>query len=271
MPEVAETIRIAEDLHKENLHFLNRVDVTPLGEEWLTRKGFNPRHLTDIRNVGTNYHAFGKQIIIELRQSPHQMKCAVFDVRTPPGLLRISLGMSGRFKLDDCLTETDRRHILFTMHFHTGTVHFIDYRKFFQINFVTHEFLHVFSKLSLLNLDFGLLYVEPEIHIPGPTKKPKIVELLDDGKYSGIGNYLANEGLGRAGLDPRTPFKDYSEKQYAMKTLQGVALESYAAGGHSFNGGFIRPNGETGHFKPQVYGNEKYKRELFRGRPIWFQ
>lgn len=256
MPELAETLRIAEDLHKANLHNLEDIKVTSLGKEWLVKKGFSYHWFEHIEYKPLEWHAFGKQIVM-YSPDADEMK-----------FLRLSLGMSGRFKLDSHLTETDKKHILFTMNFKEGVVHYVDYRKFFQIGYITPGYM-IFSGFSLLRLINGEVSVNQNVHISAPTKKPKIVELLDEGKYTGIGNYLANEGLGRTGSDPRVPFKDFSEKRYVMTTMQGVALESYAAGGHSFNGGFIRPSGDTGHFRPQVYGSSSFKREIFRGRPIW--
>jgi formamidopyrimidine-DNA glycosylase len=270
MPELAETLRIAEDLHKYNLHNLIEVKVTNLGQEWLPKKKFDITWFKYIKDRKIEWHAFGKQIVLRSTGGKESQYISSDSFENhDPKFLRISLGMTGRFKLESHLTETDKKHILFTMIFREGLVHFVDYRKFFQIAYATEGFM-VFSGFSLLRLVNGNVEVNREVHISSPSKKPKIIELLDEGKYTGVGNYLANEGLGRCNLDPRIPFKDYDEKRYIMTTIQGVALESYATGGHSFNGGFIRPNGETGYFRPQIYGNEsKYERTIFRGRPIW--
>jgi hypothetical protein len=46
-------------------------------------------------------------------------------------------------------------------------------------------------------------------------------------------------------------------------------LDSYNAGGNTFNGGYKRVNGESGQYKCKYYGNEDYRKEKFRGRPIF--
>lgn len=254
MPELAETMRITEDLDKALLGRLDELEVTKLGQEWFTKKGMHPYHLGTLKGT-VFWHAFGKQLTMQVEQ-----EC-----------LTISMGMTGRFKLDEHLNDTDKRHTLFTMHMEHGKAHFIDYRKFFQIKFIPWERFLVMKNLSLLVCEHGSVRVNTDFHLSAPSKKPKITELLDEGKYTGIGNYLANEGLGRIGMDPKTPFKDYDEKRYLYITIQGIALESYATGGHSFNGGYIRPNGETGSFSPRVYGHPDYKRETFRGRTIYLK
>ena len=64
MPELAETLRIAEDLHKANLHNLEDVKVTSLGKEWLVKKGFSPHWFEHIEHMPLEWHAFGKQIVM---------------------------------------------------------------------------------------------------------------------------------------------------------------------------------------------------------------
>jgi formamidopyrimidine-DNA glycosylase len=277
MPELAETIRITQDV-------VNHIGWTGFeasfqvdNESWMRRKLKDDYDLFFSQSSKhVSLSTTGKKIMLHLQVS---YEGGPYRPKVTERAWELRLGMSGRFEFPETLNDVDRKHMLFTMRVTTPDgnrklVHYVDYRKFFEIKNLGIWERQTYKTQSLMELrrNGNLELTTGDFWIISPiTKKPKITEILDEGMDTGIGNYLANEGLGRAKMDPKTPFKDQDEKKYLYMTIQGIALEAYAAGGHSFNGGYIRPNGEAGHFRPSVYGNPRYKRETFRGRTIYVE
>lgn len=115
-------------------------------------------------------------------------------------------------------------------------------------------------------------WTEQDVHVPnGYLRLSKITWLLKYGEYTGVGNYMANEALGRLDLSPFTPC---SNKDEAIKLLQeciSVAKESFKQGGNSFTTGFFQLNGLEGGYLPhcRFYQNPKLHRYIFRGRPLY--
>jgi formamidopyrimidine-DNA glycosylase len=264
MPELAETIRIVMDLNDANLGHAGGITID--NEDWMTRKLGDSYGKFVSQQGPVGFSTYGKNILIAFGNSYNQPVENWYH-----SFWELRLGMSGRFKIDEHMNEVDMKHKLFTMQFSNKNIHYVDYRKFFSIRELRETPTDELFERSLLYVKAGKVHVNAKFKMSPVTKKPKITEALDEGQITGIGNYLVNEGLGRTKMDHKIPFKDLDEKKYLYMTIQGVALEAYAAGGHSFNGGYIRPNGVTGAFRPSVYGHPNYKRETFRGRTVYVE
>ena len=264
MPELAETMRIVMDIHESKLYRMTGITIND--EHWMGRKlGDSLQEFREQTGMMA-WATYGKNIFICFGNSTNKQE------NCESTYWELRLGMSGRFKIGKYMNEVDKKHIMFTLHHPNGDLCYIDYRKFFDIKKLVEypNFKKLYSR-SLLYLHSSRIHVNTDLDVTPITKKPKITEILAEGQHTGIGNYLANEGIGRSKMNPKTPFKDQDEKNFLYKVIQGVALESYAAGGNTFNGGYIRPNGKTGDFKPQVYGQAGWFRETFRGRTIYVQ
>ena len=107
--------------------------------------------------------------------------------------------------------------------------------------------------------------------------------LMNQGKLSGIGNYILAEGLYRARIDPFASLQELDESQQGtlFKELKAVALESYEAQGMTRpkGGQFRNADGQTGNyaFELQCYGrkvcakgNPVRREDGPHGRTIWY-
>lgn len=183
-------------------------------------------------------------------------------------IMTFRLGMSGRFILNGHMNEVDKKHIILILQFEGGTVYYVDYRKFSRINIVESDVFRNINKHSLM-YSYESEWFENDFTVSKVTKKPKITEMLDEGTKTGIGNYLANESLGLADMNPFTPFDSHAEKMGVYLVARGIAVKSFRAGGNTFNGGYKRVNGQSGAYKTEFYGNEDIRKTNFRGRPIF--
>lgn len=264
MPELAETALFASDLHKATKNFrLRRVtfngnyawrhkllssDIT----EWLNKS----------REQSVHFSSRGKCLLL----------CSGQKL-----VLEIKLGMTGRFVSIDLTQHNKDQHNFFSLHFDNGFVaHYLDFRRFSRLKLV-----------SPSREDFCIGGYEPEIgfytspddeirHLIETSfgdfrRFPRHTWLLKHGPKSGIGNYMANESLGRLNL---SPFKNCTTETEASDILHEcgkIASESFNAGGNSFAGGYQRLNGENGSYSDhcQFYKNSQVNRYKFRGRPVY--
>lgn len=256
MPELAEVMTIAHDLRE--VRKVDRVHI--YDADWILSRtlGVNgklekqPHVLDRLRRLNgeIRIETLGKGLLLRTDDTDS---------------VEISLGMTGRLITE--MSEVDKRHVLFSMETNVGKVYFVDYRKFFLIRNISDLMIEHDSRYSLLR--FVDRVTTPHNYSMLPTsRKPKIVELLSEGKYTGIGNYLANEALGRLNMNPFVPFENEIEKYRAQSECRLLALEAFEAGGNTFNGGYIRPTGKAGTFKTKFYGIDKIKK-MFRGRPVF--
>lgn len=102
------------------------------------------------------------------------------------------------------------------------------------------------------------------------TRKPRMTWLLGTGPETGIGNYLANEALGRLDLNPFEKGKS-NELYRLLETSYEIAADSFASGGNSFGGGYYRFSGDPGGYQDscKFYKNPELVRSTFRGRVVY--
>lgn len=103
------------------------------------------------------------------------------------------------------------------------------------------------------------------------TRGPRISLLLESGPWTGIGNYMANEALGKLDLSPFEPFANREEFTRTVNTCLKIAAQSFVLGGNSFNGGYYRLDGSLGSFSSQMkfYQQKEIPRSVFKGRPVY--
>lgn len=248
MPELAETMRIAVDLASLND---NKIKEVIVHNDMCLEKGFNKNMLI---GCDTRWMTTGKNVA--------KFLCDFESV------VLFRLGMTGRFLLKGVMKEVDYKHVILEIKTESNTIYYVDYRKFSRIKFVNNSEFNNMKKYSLGMSYDKERYFESEFETMGITKKPKITEILEEGKLTGIGNYLANEALGRLNINPFKPFDSLEEKKSLYKEVQKIASESFNLGGNTFNGGYIRPNGNTGNFKCKIYGNKEIRCK-FRNRSLY--
>jgi formamidopyrimidine-DNA glycosylase len=109
------------------------------------------------------------------------------------------------------------------------------------------------------------------LHLRGYERTPRISWLLKYGPQTGVGNYLANEALGRLGLNPFEPCESLAEATDLLLECGKVAEESYISGGNSFAGGYYRLDGKPGGYDSlcKFYRAPAIPRQVFRGRPVY--
>lgn len=181
-------------------------------------------------------------------------------------LLEFRLGMTGQFQLSQTPGKW-QRHYFLRIQFKDQAIYYADPRRFGRIG----------APQSLNNILGGFdpkrgFWINPKTVVTeGYLKKPKITWLLAAGDQTGVGNYMANEALGRLNLSPFSPCRDRAEALKILKMCRKVAADSYHQGGNSFGSGYFRLNGEEGQYSRfcRFYQNPKIPRQLFRGRPVF--
>ena len=94
---------------------------------------------------------------------------------------------------------------------------------------------------------------------------------MKHGEDTGVGNYMANEALGRLNLSPFQPSRSLEEARRVLKKCAEVAEMSFKWGGNSFGTGYYRLDGTEGAYARfcRFYQNNRVRRRMFRGRPIF--
>ena len=107
--------------------------------------------------------------------------------------------------------------------------------------------------------------------LAGFKTRPRITWLLQHGHRTGVGNYLANEALGRLRLSPFVPCRNEGEALHILHTCQQLARKSYRLGGTSFGIRYFRLDGSEGTFSNQLrfYKNPTVQRTLLGNRPVY--
>lgn len=208
----------------------------------------------------------------------------------------ITLGMTGRL-VNEAEHKRNNRHsrwyleLLNVQEQPTNgamkRIYYQDQRNFGTIKFcLSREALN--NKLESLGPDILLPTTTEDdfFNILRSSRKPSMNIcrfLMNQGKLSGIGNYILAEGLYRARIDPFASLQELDESQQGtlFKELKAVALESYEAQGMTRpkGGQFRNADGQTGNyaFELQCYGrkvcakgNPVRRGDGPHGRTIWY-
>lgn len=183
----------------------------------------------------------------------------------------IHLGMTGQFRTEP-VPQNHRRHHFMTLRWGRTRCRFLDFRRFSRARVGSPERE---AALGGFDLQTGLYLRPPESCsskiMTGATTSPRMAWLLRHGKLTGIGNYLANEALGRLDLSPFSPCRSAAEGLTILRMCQRIARESYCAGGTSFGIGYWRLDGTEGGYAKQLqfYQNPKIERSLYRNRSVY--
>jgi formamidopyrimidine-DNA glycosylase len=170
------------------------------------------------------------------------------------GACLVHLRMSGRLVM-----QPTRRpeHLRVTWHLEGDkTLYFYNMRKFGRV-WVTREPEQVLSKLGPepLSAAFTLADFEKRISQRRGMLKPL---LLNQQFIAGLGNIYVDESLFRAGLHPKRTADtlDKEDVRRLYEAIQATLRQAIAQHGTTFDGLFVRPDGETGRQQEglNVYG-----------------
>lgn len=184
------------------------------------------------------------------------------------------LGMTGQFQLSPVVPLHQRHHFM-TLEWQGTRCHFLDFRRFARCR---PEKVLPLGALGGFHPGKGFFVAPPAqlrtalvTQLRGYSTMPRISWLLRHGRQTGVGNYMANEALGRLGLSPFHPCESESEALELLKACQVVARRSFNRGGTSFGIGYFRLDGTAGRFTEelQYYRHPAVPRVMFRNRPVY--
>jgi formamidopyrimidine-DNA glycosylase len=282
IPEFAECAIFAKDLTDYiGGARVERVETPVVGyaEKWCVIK--------EIPEPGYwDFSSCGKLIVLGVSNEPRDWA----RIACPHVYYGIRLGMTGRFSID-CPPEHEP-HCFLKVHLDNGKCfHYIDFRRFSK--WETFGKFYAFPAMSLggyrnpesvsgrLRFSSGNIWTNDLFGNQSYTglttweqKFPtsdRITYLLKTGSLTGVGNYMANEALGRMNLNPFEQFDSHEEIHKVFLMCLHIGLESYEAGGNSFAGGYYRLDGSLGKYaeKCQFYQNPTVIRTVHRGRPVY--
>ena len=112
-------------------------------------------------------------------------------------------------------------------------------------------------------------FVQKEHEFNGNGKAIDVV--LKNGAYTGVGNYLALEALGKMKIHPLDKWDSDRSGEF-IETIHKIARLSFKHGGNSFAGGYVRLDGSHGDYAKhcQFYRNPERKKDNYKGRPIYY-
>lgn len=194
-------------------------------------------------------------------------------LRSGATVVSIQLGMTGQFRLAPVPPKYHQHHFM-SLKWDTAECCFLDFRRFARAKTALpspHEALGGFIPHIgfVLRSPNAIAKQLPELQ--GFLSTPRIRWLLRHGHRTGIGNYLANEALGRLALSPFEPCQNANEALIILKMCQQLAKLSYRAGGTSFGIGYFRLDGSEGSFSKQLafYKNPRANRTMFCNRAVY--
>jgi formamidopyrimidine-DNA glycosylase len=105
--------------------------------------------------------------------------------------------------------------------------------------------------------EVSLEYFTQVIQNPRIKKKQIGILLIENDKFSGIGNYLRAEILYASKISPYRILEELTQKDIKIihKNIIKIMKESAEKGGMSFRD-YLNPHGKMGNFKCKVYGQE---------------
>jgi len=262
MPELAEIARFAKDLN-DIIDGSKLTIVRNNLEDKFSSKMSPSDAIQEVnKNIGqkVNFLSTGKSLLMTL---PRENK-----------LLNFKLGMTGNFQTK--LKNGFDKHVFWTFGFSNNKViYYVDPRRFGSVSLqrgveekARELSLGGFDGKSFKIRELGRIYkyLCQKMKL---SRTARITWLLNTGKYTGVGNYMANEALGALNLNPFKPFRNYKEVIMTLKTCQDVAKNSFSKGGFSFGGGYFMLNGESGSFEGDFYQAPEIERQIFKNRPVY--
>lgn len=259
MPELPEVAVLARDLSRLTKRSRLRTVYFQTGHKHLAKifPASVRQALRALINRRTTISSSGKHLII----------------RSGSTAIYMHLGMTGQFRLGPVPPEY-RQHHFMSLTWDRAACYFLDFRRFARAKTTPpnpHETLGGFNPDAGFRISSPSAIAEQLSSMQGYLSTPRIRWLLRYGHRTGIGNYLANEALGRLKLSPFEPCQSTEEALHVLKMCQRLAKQSYQAGGTSFGIGYFRLDGSEGSFAKQLafYRNPNTIRTMFYNRTVY--
>ena len=183
--------------------------------------------------------------------------------------VRITMGMSGHFKLTNTGQEPKHAHLKFYRSDGT-TMSFVDVRRFgkWKQGVAWSE-----NRGPDPTTEFDMFWTKVMTNLT-KLKKPLYEMLMDQKYFNGIGNYLRAEIIYRAGdVDPFLPAgMQFAKYPKLLELCRDIPLLAYAKGGGSIKD-WDNPFGDNSIQEKFMlcYGNDKMsKRKDRNGRTFWY-
>lgn len=260
MPELAEVALFANDI---NLHVKGRkltaLRYNNVGDHW--GKTIAP---TNVRDSLWNMR---EQVVVASSRGKSLYL-------TANGMsVTAKLGMTGRFAKEKP-KESFEKHVFLELGFDDCSIWYVDYRRFGRLSVTPtkecENHIGGFNEAFFLRTRDELNSIVSN-SLKDFKKIPRISWLLKHGPQTGVGNYLANEALGRLDLSPFEPCQSPEGAVNLLLECGEIARESFEEGGNSFAGGYFRLDGEPGKYDShcRFYQAAEVPRSIFRGRPVY--
>jgi len=247
MPEIAECYSIAEKLPKN--FTISKITISPQFKS-LSNQQLEFFKLKNVK-VLTPF-AYGKSIWFPLEKNNRK------------GYLVAQLGMTGSWFNDNNLGERNSKHNHLEIMFNNHRLIYNDPRRFGSLSIYWGDDFELMQSKIIKTKNWGIDPLRnPEevlkLIISRWSKSHLLIKalMLKQNVIFGIGNYLASEILYAAKISPLVKASQLSKEAYREIANQmiKIMLKSKKAGGFSFAGGYILPDGTYGNYynKSLVY------------------
>ena len=255
MPELAEVALFARDLNRVARSRKVLGVSFPNQQDW-GKTIVPPRIQRDLKAlVGQRLSFFSEGKALLLKQ-----------MGAPQPMVEFRLGMTGQFHIEP-LTGKWKRHCFLELRLEDFIIRYADPRRFGRVT-APREKNHSLGGYSRTK---GFWHSASPTPPKGYLTRPRISWLLGTGDQTGVGNYMANEALGKWALSPFEPCSNEAEAIRVLRKCGEIAKRSFTAGGNSFGSGFYSVKGIEGGFAEfcNFYQNPKVPRITFQGRPLF--
>lgn len=256
VPELAEVAIYARDLELATRGQRLKAVSFPNQRDWGAT--IVPRSISDLLRdlVGQRLHFSSEGKALHIRST---------RARRP--LIEFRLGMTGCFHHKAFADRKWRRHCFLLLEFENSQIFYSDPRRFGRVTLPQDADFSLGGYSGKRGFIIRKLATTPA----GYMRRPRIAWLLGTGDQTGVGNYMANEALGRLGLSPFEVGESEVEAIALLRECAAVARQSYRHGGNSFGSGFYGLEGDEGRYAKfcKFYKNLKVPRLVFQGRPVF--
>lgn len=177
-------------------------------------------------------------------------KILIFKFKNPDHFIISHLGMSGSWRVSELkLDSIEGKHAHVIFETDKSTLSYVDPRRFGYIYFLNQKnFQNVMNTwpMDISEPGFDTNHIK-KIFSDAPNKILKTF-LLDQKKFSGVGNYIASEICARAKLLPTRTVSTLSSKDCSniKQAIDLIILGAQESSGTTFGGGYRDAYGEKG-------------------------
>lgn len=255
MPELAEVALFARDLNKiskgqslTKVSFSNRKN---WGDVIIPAE--TKRRIKCLESKDLVFVSQGKALLL-------------FSTTSIDPIVEFRLAMSGQFHSGE--RPNFKPHYFIRMRFGDQLVAYADPRRFGRVHLPRPESIYA---LGGFTPELGLKFVKRIKVPPGFLDLPKITWLLRTGEHTGVGNYMANEALGRLNISPFSPCDSESQAREILRECQTVAKESFSFDGNSFATKFCLLDGSEGRYRQRCSFYQKIgvPKIMYNNRPVF--